>query len=97
MGKYLQTTLLVFSLLLAGCGFKKEVSFSGKTMGTTYHIKVVTGFFENTKGLKNKVEMRLEQINKSMSTYRKDSEISLFNAFNRIGEKFYISDDFLMS
>ena len=52
MGKYLQTTLLIFSLLLfAGCSFKKEVSFSGQTMGTTYHIKVVTGFFENTKGL----------------------------------------------
>lgn len=95
MGKYLQTAFLIFSLLLfAGCGFKKEVSFSGKTMGTTYHIKVVTGFFGNTKGLKDKVEMRLEQIDKSMSTYRKNSEISLFNAFDRIGEKFYISDDF---
>ena len=95
MGKYLQTAFLIFSLLLfTGCGFKKEVSLSGKTMGTTYHIKVVTGFFKNTKGLKDKVEMRLEQINKSMSTYRKDSEISLFNAFDRIGEKFYISDDF---
>ncbi len=95
MGKYLQTAFLIFSLLLfTGCGFKKEVSLSGKTMGTTYHIKVVTGLFKNTKGLKDKVEMRLEQINKSMSTYRKDSEISLFNAFDRIGEKFYISDDF---
>ena len=95
MRKYLQTAFLIFSLLLfAGCGFKKEVSFSGKTMGTTYHIKVVTGFFKNTIGLEDKVEMRLEQINKSMSTYRKDSEISLFNAFDRIGEKFYISDDF---
>jgi thiamine biosynthesis lipoprotein len=95
MGKYLQTAFLIFSLLLfAGCGFKKEVSLSGKTMGTTYHIKVVTGFFKNTKGLKDKVEMRLEQINKSMSTYRKDSEINLFNAFDRIGERFYISDDF---
>ena len=95
MGKYLQTAFLIFSLLLfTGSGFKKEVTLSGKTMGTTYHIKVVTGFFKNTKGLKDKVEIRLEQINKSMSTYIKDSEISLFNAFDRIGEKFYISDDF---
>ena len=95
MGKYLQTAFLIFFLLFfAGCGFKKEVALSGKTMGTTYNIKVVTRFFENTKGLKDKVEMRLEQINKSMSTYSKDSEISLFNAFDRIGEKFYISDDF---
>ena len=95
MGKYLQTAFLIFSLsLFAGCGFKKEVSFSGKTMGTTYSIKVVTGIFKDTKTLKNKIEMRLEEINNSMSTFRKDSEISQFNALNRSGENFYISDDF---
>jgi len=95
MGKYFQTALLIFFLLLfAGCGFQKQVSFSGKTMGTTYHITVVTGFFENTKALKDKINMRLEEINKSMSTFRKDSEISKFNALKQTGEKFYISDDF---
>ena len=95
MGKYFQTALLIFFLLLfAGCGFQKQVSFSGKTMGTTYHITVVTGFFENTKALKDKIDMRLDEINKSMSTYRKDSEISKFNALKQSGEKFYISNDF---
>jgi len=95
MGKYFQTSLLIFFLLLlAGCGFQKQVSFSGKTMGTIYHITVVTGFFENTKALKDKIDMRLDEINKSMSTYRKDSEISRFNALNKTGEKFYISNDF---
>jgi len=63
-------------------------------MGTTYHITVVTGFLQNTKTLKDKIDMRLDEINKSMSTYRKDSEISRFNALNKTGEKFYISDDF---
>ena len=95
MGKYLNTFLLIFFLFsFTGCGFQKQVTFSGKTMGTTYHITVVTGFFKNTRALKDKIDMRLDEINKSMSTYRKDSEISRFNASNQTGEKFYISDDF---
>ena len=88
-------TIFFLSLFLAGCGIQKEVQFSGQTMGTVYHIKVIIRFFNDTKGLKQKIEMRLEDINRSMSTYRKDSEISRFNALSRIGEKFYISDDFL--
>jgi thiamine biosynthesis lipoprotein len=94
MKKCINTTLLIFFVFLAGCGFQKQVSFSGKTMGTTYHITVVTGLFKNTKELKDKIDMRLDEINKSMSTFRKDSEISKFNALNQTGKKFYISDDF---
>lgn len=93
--KYLQITILIFFLLLlAGCGLKKEVAFSGKTMGTTYHIKVVAGMFTRTADLQKKIDVRLEDINKSMSTFRKDSEISRFNAFQKAGVKFKISDDF---
>jgi thiamine biosynthesis lipoprotein len=93
--KYLQTTLLIFFLLLlAGCGLKKEVEFSGKTMGTTYHIKVVTGMFTHATNLQKKIDTRLEEINNSMSTFRKDSEISRFNSNQNVGEKFMISDDF---
>ena len=94
MKKCINIALLIFFVFLAGCGFQKQVSFSGKTMGTTYHITVVTGFFKNIKALKNKIDIRLDEINKSMSTYRQDSEISRFNALNKTGEKFYISDDF---
>jgi thiamine biosynthesis lipoprotein len=86
--------LLFFVLLFAGCGMQKEFEFSGKTMGTTYHITVVAGYFENTKMLKDEIDMRLDEINKSMSTFRKDSEISRFNALQTVGEKFRISDDF---
>ena len=64
-------------------------------MGTVYHIKIVAGFFDKTEGLKQKIDLKLEEINNSMSTYRKNSEISRFNALGRIGEKFYVSDDFL--
>ncbi|MGD9083028.1 MAG: FAD:protein FMN transferase [Desulfobacterales bacterium] len=95
MGNYLKTFLLIFFLFsFTGCRFQKQVSFSGKTMGTTYRITIVTGFFKNTRALKDKIDMRLDEINKSMSTYRKDSEISRFNASNQTGEKFYISEDF---
>lgn len=87
-------SFIFFVLLLAGCGLKKEVAFSGKTMGTTYHIKVVAGMFTHTANLQKKIDGRLEDINKSMSTFRKDSEISRFNAFQKAGEKFKISDDF---
>ena len=63
-------------------------------MGTTYHIKVVTGYFQSLTGLKEKIEKRLIEINASMSTYQKDSEISRFNEFNQTGRKFKISQDF---
>jgi thiamine biosynthesis lipoprotein len=86
--------LLFFVLLFAGCGMQKEFEFSGKTMGTTYHITVVAGYLENTKMLQDEIDMRLDEINKSMSTFRKDSEISRFNALQSVGEKFRISDDF---
>jgi thiamine biosynthesis lipoprotein len=86
--------LLFFVFLFAGCGLKKEVEFSGKTMGTTYHITAVAGLFISTKNLKDQIDMRLDEINKSMSTFRKDSEISRFNAHQNVGEKFKISEDF---
>ena len=63
-------------------------------MGTTYHIKIVTGYFQGISGLKEKIEKRLVEINNGMSTYQKDSEISRFNEFHQSGRKFKISDDF---
>ena len=86
--------LIFFACLTVGCGAQKEVLFSGKTMGTSYHITIVAGYFNNQKDLKVKIDKRLEDINKSMSTYRKDSEISRFNNLQNTGEKFYVSDDF---
>jgi thiamine biosynthesis lipoprotein len=86
--------LIFFMLLFAGCGMKKQFEFSGKTMGTTYHVKFVAEYLQNTKLLKKEIDMRLDEINQSMSTFRKDSEISRFNAYQTVGEKFRISDDF---
>jgi len=82
-------------LTFGGCDTRKEVLFSGKTMGTTYHITVISGFFDRAHGLAAKIDDRLEQINASMSIYRSDSEISRFNALARSAAPFPISRDFL--
>ncbi len=95
MNNHLKTIVFICILVLAaGCG-KKETLISGKTMGTTYHITVVSDFFQNMAGLQDKIDKRLKEINRSMSTYMKDSEISRFNALKSTDEKFHISDDFL--
>jgi FAD:protein FMN transferase len=76
------------------CDAKQEHLIQGNTMGTTYHIKVVSGYSKNQSGLKAKIEQRLKAINQSLSAYLSDSEISRFNDFQRAGEKFKISPDF---
>jgi len=95
MQKYFKLSAYVFFIfLLGGCGLKKEFVISGKTMGTTYRINIVTGYFKNVVILKEKIDKRLQEINKSMSTFLKDSEISRFNSSHLIGKKKYISKDF---
>jgi thiamine biosynthesis lipoprotein len=93
---------LIFLLLflsLAGtvfaCDARREHVITGRTMGTTYQVKVVTGRFGGVGDLGEKIEARLEAIDRSMSTYRPDSEISRFNRLDRAGEKFPVSTDFL--
>jgi FAD:protein FMN transferase len=97
MLKKMPHLLIVYLLLLPIFSFAgiREVKFTGKTMGTTYHITVIADSDQTTKGLKEKIDQKLETINQSMSTYRSDSQISRFNALNKADEKFVISEDFL--
>ena len=88
------TTLLSILFAVTACEAKREHVIQGRTMGTTYNVKVVTGYFQSISGLKEKIDKRLEEINRSMSTYQKDSEISRFNRFKKVGQKFKISNDF---
>jgi thiamine biosynthesis lipoprotein len=78
-----------------GCDSKREHTLAGRTMGTTYTVKVVTGYFGSVAGLQEKFDRRLDEINRSISPYLTDSEISRFNRFQRVGEEFPISADFL--
>ncbi|ABW69036.1 ApbE family lipoprotein [Desulfosudis oleivorans Hxd3] len=82
-------------LAFAGCDGSRHKTFSGKTMGTEYHVTVVTGMLSRTAPLQKKVEARLAHINAGMSTYMDTSEISRFN--NEIGQDqpFAVSKDFL--
>jgi thiamine biosynthesis lipoprotein len=82
-------------LLLSGCLGEQEHTLDGRTMGTTYHIKVVAGRFADMTAVQTKIDERLKQINQSMSTYQPTSEISRFNALADTETRFPISVDFL--
>ncbi|GAA6206250.1 FAD:protein FMN transferase [Thalassotalea sp. SU-HH00458] len=90
MNKLKSISALLFVLVLSGCFpsndlAKQEVLLQGKTMGTTYNIKVVIGE-ENAqvdiKGMHQGIDDLLVQLNQEMSTYIKDSELSRFNQSN---------------
>jgi len=94
-----RAAVLIFGMLAAffcsACQPKRELQLSGKTMGTTYHIKVVAGLFTSGAEIQRQIDIRLAAINKSMSTYDPTSEISRFNAIESTAESFSPSDDFL--
>ena len=86
--------LLVVCLCWAGCQGRREIRLSGSTMGTTYHITVIGGYFTGAGPLQQAVEARLAAIEDSMSTYRSESEISRFNRLQAADTPFPIGDDF---
>jgi hypothetical protein len=88
-------SVMLMAMVCIACQPKRELQLSGKTMGTTYHIKVVTGWFTSGADLQRQINNRLAVINKSMSTYDPTSEISRFNAIDSTSEAFSPSDDFL--
>lgn len=78
-------TILLSCLVVAGCqpaggGRAAEVhSFSGSTMGTSYSVRYVDAADEPDSQLQARVEKRLAEINRMMSTYDAESELSKFN------------------
>ncbi len=71
--------LILLAGLLAGCGEKIE-QFGGPTMGSHYSLKYLAG--EGTPepaALKAEVDGLLAEVDKQMSTYRNDSDLSEFN------------------
>lgn len=71
--------------------------FSGQTMGTTYSVKIVKGVPGTApipyERIKPAVDSLLTEVNRQMSTYLEDSEISQFNRFTDT-TWFTISEDF---
>jgi thiamine biosynthesis lipoprotein len=87
--------LLALVMTPVGCDGRRQLQFTGRTMGTTYSVKVVTGYFNRLSGLQQQIDRRLAAINHSMSTYQEDSEISRFNRWERTGKPFAVSGDFM--
>ncbi|MCA9241142.1 MAG: FAD:protein FMN transferase [Planctomycetales bacterium] len=52
-------------------------TYSGPTMGTLYHYSIIT--CRAPASIQQRVDSRLAEINKAMSTYDPDSELSRFN------------------
>ena len=81
-------------MFLSACGESSNYqSISGKTMGTSYHITYKAPKNSDVKSIQASIDERLLQINKSMSTYDKDSTISKFNTL-KAGESIQIDADF---
>ncbi|PCI28405.1 MAG: FAD:protein FMN transferase ApbE, partial [SAR324 cluster bacterium] len=77
--------LLLFILSLAGCDQPapqiKPVALTGRTMGTTYSIKLVPPTDSlQVQELHDEINGSLKEINQLMSTYIPDSELMKFNA-----------------
>ncbi|MGQ8772910.1 FAD:protein FMN transferase [Serratia sp. NA_112.1] len=90
--KGLMTTVaLSATLLLTGCG-PEQVNLDGKTMGTSYSVRYVTGDDTPTAAkIQAEIDKRLELVNDQMSTYRPGSELSRFNASRVIDKPFPVS------
>lgn len=93
-------SIIIFTLLLIPACSKKSPSpdlkiIIGKTMGTTFNIKIVEeqNLSVNYDSLEFKIKNLLKEINRQMSTYIEDSEISRFNDYDSTGW-FKISYDF---
>lgn len=84
------------SSCVSGTDSKALHTFEGQTMGTNFSIKLVGTDLneERLKALRMLVEDTLQDIDKKMSTYRQDSELSRFNKTNTT-EPFHVSADML--
>jgi len=74
-------TAMVCVVLLAGCGQESApLQISGPAQGTTYNVTVMAPEGLTEHALRSTVEEVVATIDKQMSTWRDDSEISRFNA-----------------
>ena len=88
--------LILSSLLLTGgpaLAARHQTAVTGKTMGTFYSVKLITAKKEFPETWQNRIDNRLKQVNKNLSMFDPDSEISRFNR-QPAGTPFEISPDF---
>ncbi|MEE6075568.1 FAD:protein FMN transferase [Avibacterium paragallinarum] len=86
--------LLLVSSLTACQKDPEIVTLSGKTMGTTYHIKYITAeATQSAADTHEGVEKILKDVNDKMSTYIPTSELSRFNQNRAVDTPIEISAD----
>ena len=88
--------MLGFLLFFIRCAdIENQYTISGNTMGTTYLVKIITPDSNYDIGsIKKSIDSLLIQLNKQMSTWDPESEISQFNSWNS-KVPFAVSNDFL--
>lgn len=99
MGLRRPAWLLVAGMLLGALRMEAAelpvVSWQGRTMGSDYTVKVVGTNLpaSQVESLKAAVEARLQEVNRQMSHYQLDSELSQFNRAPA-GKPFKVSPEF---
>jgi FAD:protein FMN transferase len=75
---------LLIIILLASCSPSPlpEVHLTGPTMGTVYNVKYVPAAGIDSSELQTKIDSILLEVNRLMSTYMTDSELSRFNQWH---------------
>ncbi len=81
------TGFFILAVLLVGCESTEPtaIAFSGQTMGTSYHIKVIGEEAVSAEALKQEVDQLLVEVNEQFSTYITSSEVSKFNTYKGDG------------
>jgi len=86
MIKLRSVSCIFFLLICCACIMQDEKPsfFEGQTMGTTYHIKLIPQL-NGPKELQTHegIKAVLDKVNKQMSTYIEDSELSKFNRLKK--------------
>ncbi|EIJ71787.1 FAD:protein FMN transferase [Pasteurella bettyae] len=89
-------TSVLLTLSLTACKKDPEIiTLSGKTMGTTYHIKYIDdgSLTKTAEQAHEGIETILKDVNNKMSTYIETSELSRFNQYREINQPIEISAD----
>lgn len=84
----------MMTVMACRCNANEPVIFTGRTMGTAYHIAVIAENPGIMSSLREKITSRLEAINKSMSMFDTESEIVRFNTTPK-DVRFCVSDSFM--
>lgn len=85
--------LLLIVVSILGCENKRPYVLTGRTMGTVYHITVISSQDPSRTDLAGQIEHRLMEINQSMSLFDKTSELTRFNNGDK-DETFCMTPDF---